>query len=374
MFHRIALITQCFPPQVGGIQSFMSSVAQALHKRDQDVTIFADGSGPTKHSSGANVFRFTSPKPLRKWRKRILVQKAHRKTPFSVLIFDSWKSAEYIAPYFPNAACVVFAHGNEWLPENNHQKSLRRQKAMQSCSSVIANSAYTRALIEDALGSPSDKISIVHPPAETPSSLWMSRSSTHTIRRFITVARFEERKGQDHTILALAAVRNTHPDVHLTLLGQGPYEHQLRALVKKHQLEENVSFITQADNTKKYHQLQQADAFIMPTRLIPGKSVEGLGISYVEAMLIGLPIIAGNIGGPCEIIHHGKTGYICDGAAISSIQETMLKLINHPNEAFEYAKRAHSFASTSLTSDCFHKKIHMLISNISDHVKHSEKS
>ena len=52
----------------------------------------------------------------------------------------------------------------------------------------------------------------------------------------------------------------------------------------------------------------------------------------------------------------------------------MLELINHPNEAFEYAKKAYSFATTSLTLDCFHKKIHTIISNIRDRVKNPETS
>jgi phosphatidylinositol alpha-1,6-mannosyltransferase len=55
------------------------------------------------------------------------------------------------------------------------------------------------------------------------------------------------------------------------------------------------------------------------------KSVEGFGISFIEAGSYGKPSVGGKDGGQADAIEEEKTGYLCDGNDLNSIHETILK-------------------------------------------------
>ena len=63
----------------------------------------------------------------------------------------------------------------------------------------------------------------------------------------------------------------------------------------------------------------------MPS-IIEGKSVEGFGISFMEAASCGIPSIGGKDGGASDAIVHNKTGLICDGNDLGSIYDSVIYL------------------------------------------------
>jgi len=81
----------------------------------------------------------------------------------------------------------------------------------------------------------------------------------------------------------------------------------------------------------------------MPS-VIYKKSVEGFGISYIEAATYGKPSIGGIYGGERDAIKNGQTGYLCDGNDLNNLYDTLLKILenNHykelSNSALEFSK------------------------------------
>ena len=59
------------------------------------------------------------------------------------------------------------------------------------------------------------------------------------------------------------------------------------------------------------------------------KSVEGFGISFIEAGSYGKGSIGGKDGGQADAVDEGKTGYLCDGNDLSSIYEAILKFFQN---------------------------------------------
>ena len=59
------------------------------------------------------------------------------------------------------------------------------------------------------------------------------------------------------------------------------------------------------------------------------KSVEGFGISFIEAATYGVASIGGKIGGQADAIEEGKSGFLCDGNDLNSIYETILKFFHN---------------------------------------------
>ena len=82
----------------------------------------------------------------------------------------------------------------------------------------------------------------------------------------------------------------------------------------------------------------------MPTR-IEKKSVEGFGISYVEAASYGVASIGGKDGGESDAINHNKTGLICDGNELESIYSSVDNFFVN-NKYIDLGKSAKKFSES----------------------------
>ena len=88
----------------------------------------------------------------------------------------------------------------------------------------------------------------------------------------------------------------------------------------------------------------------MPSR-IEKKSVEGFGISFMEAASYGVGSIGGKDGGASDAISHNKTGLICDGNDLNSIYESVLYFLES-DRYLEFGR-----AASSLSKDFHWNKI-----------------
>ena len=85
-----------------------------------------------------------------------------------------------------------------------------------------------------------------------------------------------------------------------------------------------------------------SNLFLMPSR-IEKNSVEGFGISFIEAASYGVASIGGKDGGASDAITHNKTGLICNGEDLNSIYDSVIDLFK--NEKFIiYGKNAKNFS------------------------------
>ena len=104
----------------------------------------------------------------------------------------------------------------------------------------------------------------------------------------------------------------------------------------------DISAFEQEVNQLRTHQ-GQSDVFVMPS-VVYKKSVEGFGITYIEAASYGKPSIGGIYGGESDAIKSGKTGYLCNGNDLNAIYETLLKILLNEQykvlgaNAFEFSK------------------------------------
>ena len=76
----------------------------------------------------------------------------------------------------------------------------------------------------------------------------------------------------------------------------------------------------------------------MPS-IIYKKSVEGFGISFIEAAQLGITSIAGKDGGASDAVIHNKTGLICDGNNLDEIYSSINELFKD-NKYLEFGKEA----------------------------------
>ena len=88
--------------------------------------------------------------------------------------------------------------------------------------------------------------------------------------------------------------------------------------------------------------IDQSDVFVMPS-VVYKKSVEGFGITYIEAASYGKPSIGGIYGGEGDAIKSGQTGYLCNGNDLNVLYDTLLKILTNDHHK-ELGKNALEFS------------------------------
>ena len=121
-----------------------------------------------------------------------------------------------------------------------------------------------------------------------------------------------------------------YPKLKYVSIGDGEERNNLEKLKKELNLDKEVIFMYKSNEQDKVAFLEQSDLFVMPS-VIYKKSVEGFGITYLEAACYAKPSIGGVFGGEADVIIDGKTGYLCDGNDLSALYETFLKILENNN-------------------------------------------
>jgi phosphatidyl-myo-inositol dimannoside synthase len=317
----IALATQCFSPDPGGIEVLMTGLADHLSESGLDIQVFADH----VRSKGANplqrrypVHRFGSIRPLRRLMKRRAIAKLAIGGGVTGIFADSWKSVAAIpADVGPIA---VLAHGTEYPLDPAPEKARRINQALRRAQSIVASSHFTAGLIARFMDGVAAPIVVINPPIPSPQIAQpdaLAAMDAIIAGRgpvLATLARLEPRKGVDAVLRALPALRAQHPRLVYLVAGAGADLARLRDLAARLQIEGSVVFLGQvSDPQKKAALLTRSDVYAMPSRRV-GNSVEGFGIAYVEAAWHGAPAIAGNDGGAGDAVVNGVTGLLCDGS------------------------------------------------------------
>lgn len=332
------IVTQCFYPDVGGIETLMTALADNCAAVGRPVTVLAerirnDPPAPPPAKPYA-IERFGGPRPWRRWRKRarlaaILKERSAR---LAGIFANSWKSIEAL-PSQGGVPVSVLAHGMEYPLHASASKKRRIAAALARCDAVIANSHYTAKLVLPYLGERADKLQIVNPaidPMPIPSA-----DALKAIRGRIgggdpiiaTMARLEPRKGIDATIRALPEILERHPGCRYAVGGSGADRGRLEALAASLNVRQAVVFLGRVSDAEKAALLTVADVFAMPVRR-EGPSVEGFGMGYLEAAWFGVPALAGRDGGAADAVLDGETGLVCDGANQDEVEDSLLSLLS----------------------------------------------
>ena len=126
----------------------------------------------------------------------------------------------------------------------------------------------------------------------------------------LTVARLVPHKGQDVAMRALARIANAFPDLRYVIVGNGPDEPRLRELARSLGIDARVVFTGPLRDDHLPAVYAGAAIYVGLSRFIPPVSVEGFGISFVEAAASGVPSVAGDSGGVRSAVLDGETGLV----------------------------------------------------------------
>jgi glycosyltransferase involved in cell wall biosynthesis len=123
-------------------------------------------------------------------------------------------------------------------------------------------------------------------------------------KRLICVGRLSPEKGQAGLLQAVAAVARDIPDLKLVIVGDGPDRGALDALVRDLNLPDQVTFAGRLSEQDTLREIAASDILVLPSFM------EGLPIVLMEAMAVGVPVIASRVAGIPELVTDGESGLL----------------------------------------------------------------
>jgi len=345
------IVTRNFPPDVGGIQNLMGGLSKSLVNHGP-VKVFAFEYKNSKYfdnNSSMDIERVRGIKLFKKYRKANLVNNFLDKySNIRAVITDHWKSLELLkTQHLKKTKTFCLLHSKEINHEINSSLNKRLIKSTNKADFIIANSNFTKKLAIK-VGINPEKIHIIFPGIEKPKVVntefkkKAEKILKNSFPKIITVARFDKRKGHDKILMLIKNLKPKYPKIKYICVGSGKEENNLLKLTKELSLENEVVFLKNIEEDLKIALLASSNVFLMPSR-IEKTSVEGFGISFIEAASYGLGSIGGKDGGASDAIEHNKTGLICDGNDLNSIYENVIDCFS--NEKFiSFGNNAQKFS------------------------------
>ena len=166
-------------------------------------------------------------------------------------------------------------------------------------------------------------------PAPAPAEDRLQLRARLGIERFalLTLARLVPVKGLPAALRALAK----RGDLEWLIAGDGPERPELEALARAASIKGNapalrggaslrVRLLGTVTGADKAALLRAADAFVLPSRVLPSGRSEGAPTALLEAMTAGLPVIAADVGGVGEMLASGERGWLFDPNAIGALE------------------------------------------------------
>jgi phosphatidyl-myo-inositol dimannoside synthase len=353
------IITNDFPPQIGGIESFVSDVCALL---DHEVVVYASGTAGAKASDRDRPFPIIRNGPLLLPTPRVASQAVSllRKFGATRVIFGAAAPLGLLAPSLRRAGArqiLGITHGHEtwWARLPAVRRLLRR--IGDSCDHLTAISGYTERRIASAI-SPNARQRLLRlaPPVDTGRFRPSDGVAALSAGRCIAVARLIPQKGLATLLRAWRIVidraHSSGVARELVVVGDGPQRPRLQRIIQELELSDCVRLIGAIPRAEVIGHLQRADVFALPARTrLAGLNPEGLGLASLEAAACGLPVIVGDSGGAPETVRHGDTGFVVPSHDHQLLAERLTLLLGNTLLAREMGARGRRYVAAQFGAE-----------------------
>jgi len=259
-------------------------------------------------------------------------------------------------------AIPVFWHVHDELKPHPISTAIRAIVLASRRSRVIAVShATARSFVGKLLKprEPSRPVAVIHNAVEidapnaqsAPKKLRQELGISNEAFLFGLVGQITPRKGQLELVKAFANLTNRMPTAKLLIVGRPifnndhEYERQILNAVKGLGMQDRVIFTGHRDDPLNV--IDQLDTLVI------NSSSEALVMVAIEAMAVGTPVIATDVGGTNEIIRHRYNGWLVDFGSASQLEEALITLYENDLQRRLFAKRSKAIVAERLNVDRF---------------------
>ena len=353
------LVTNDFPPKLGGIQSYLFELWRRLPPEETCVL--------TTPYAGDRAFDAAQPFRVERTAERVLFPTRSLARRIDALGADVGAEVVFLDPMLPlgmlgvrlrRAPYVVITHGAEvTLPGRLPGSSRLARRVLERAAGIVAAGAYPA---QEALRAAGGRLSgvVIPPGVDTDRFRPLEPDARAAVRaRFgldparplvLGVSRLVPRKGFD---VLLDAAAGLDPDVRIVIAGGGRDRSRLERRAARLGIAGRVRFLGRVQDNELSALYACADVFAMPCRdRWGGLEAEGFGIVFLEAGACGIPAVAGRAGGATEAIVDGETGFLVDPRDAGELRAVLAKLLDDPalrsrmgTQARERARRDFSY-------------------------------
>ncbi len=331
------LVTNDFPPKIGGIQSLLWEWWRRLPPESFAVL--------TSPYAGTAEFDAAQPFRIDRTREPVLlphpwmVQRVNamaREVGADLIVLDPALPLGLIGPSLDLPYDVVLHGAEVTVPGRLPLSKQTLGHVLRRARHVVAAGGYPAAEAEHAAGRKLP-ITVVPPGVDTERFVPLTETQRLEARRhfgiadgaelLVGISRLVPRKGFDTAIRAAALLRTSRPNLVLAIAGGGRDEPRLRQLAE--QVQAPVKFLGRVSNDDLPRLYGCADLYTMLCRnRWGGLEQEGFGIVFLEAAACGVPQVAGSSGGAAEAVDDGITGLVVrtpdDPRAVATAFEQLL--------------------------------------------------
>jgi glycosyltransferase involved in cell wall biosynthesis len=141
------------------------------------------------------------------------------------------------------------------------------------------------------------------------------------------VGRLVDKKGGEYLIRAGAQVQETHPEIEVVLVGDGPLRDDLEQLAEE--VGCTARFLGQLPSEQVQHWMNRARVFCVPSITAESGDMEAFGMVFAEAQAMGLPVASFESGGIPEVVLHGETGLLAQEKDWKQLAENINCLLDN---------------------------------------------
>jgi len=151
----------------------------------------------------------------------------------------------------------------------------------------------------------------------------------------VHTSNFRPVKRVPDTIKIFDLVRKEIPSK-LLLIGDGPDRSECERLARDLNIQKDVIFLGKQDGLQEI--LSSCDLFLMPSQS------ESFGLSALEAMACGVPVVSSSVGGLPELVVHNETGYIAEIGDVNRMAKYVIDLLSNPKKYKAFAQNSRNRA------------------------------
>ncbi|MDG1989527.1 MAG: glycosyltransferase family 4 protein [Acidimicrobiales bacterium] len=358
---RHLLVTNDFPPKVGGIQSYLWELWRRLPA--DSVAVHSTPYEGAREFDAAQDFAVSRsrepvllPTPMVSRRVGRLAA-AHRA---DLVIWDPALPVGHAAPKVELPYAVVLHGAEVTVPGRLPGTRQLLRRVLRGASLVICAGRYPAAEAERAAGRSLPTV-VVPPGVDTDRFQPLDSAERASVRQelglpvdaplVVSVSRLVPRKGMDTLIRAAARLRDRVPDVVVAIAGSGRDRARLEGLIAS--TGAPVRLLGRVPDEVLPGLYGAGDVFSMSCRnRWGGLEQEGFGIVFVEAAAAGVPAVAGESGGSAEAVVHGETGLVVPRPdASDQVADALAELLDDETRRREMGRRARQRAEIEFSYD-----------------------
>lgn len=355
----ILIVTQDFPPERGGIQTFMLELSRAMIDLGHRVRVICPGKktdanplppnpqtgflGLTEliripiHSSWLFV-------PLLGYLPHYL-----KKNPtLEVVLYAQWQSALsgfLISKKTISHRSYCFVYGRELLTSVlGPFAPILRKKVFGKLTAVFPISAEIMQLTK-SMAPPTLPLHLVHPGVDpnyfkpVDANFLRIRYGIENSAVIFSITRMVARKNLRNLIAALPQVLKSVPNAKLVLAGNGPEKKNLEAQVVLLGLQNEVQFLGHISDTERVAHYCMAQVFALPSLSLP-RDIEGFGIVFLEAGACEVAVVGSLAGGIPDAVEAGVGGLLVPPADTEKLALALIQILQNTAMANEMGRAA----------------------------------